>query len=102
LRTFGTSRDNGRNRVPRLGPPTMRIAFASPIIRYKIRSDQDELLEEMRRRLSKGCVVLCAGGKEGKWRRARATWLWEISCLAGEGTWTNESARTFVPNYSVV
>ena len=27
--TFGTSRDNGRKRVPRLGPPTMRIALAS-------------------------------------------------------------------------
>jgi len=27
--TFGTSRDNGRNLVPRLGPPTMRIALAS-------------------------------------------------------------------------
>ena len=33
VRTFGTSKDNGRKRVPRLGPPTMIMALLSPIAR---------------------------------------------------------------------
>jgi hypothetical protein len=34
-KTFGTSNDNGRNRVPRLGPPTIIIALLSPILKWK-------------------------------------------------------------------
>jgi hypothetical protein len=56
--TFGTSRDNGRNRVPRLGPPTIRIALLSPIYR---REPEEEEKKKKKERLS----LVCCGKKGG-------------------------------------
>ena len=63
---FGTSRDNGRKRVPRLGPPTIRIAL-SPIVR---KGKVKNVFE-----LKKGANIILFENKSAD--------LFKISCLAG-------------------